>query len=102
MTISVRNNLVAVDYKPNTSFNPSGIREAVGKVEARVVELQIVALGKVQAQGSDRYFIAGKDRFLLTDSPKVPLDTMLSVTGTADDSAKPIKLKIVQFQSADN
>jgi len=95
VSISQSTNIVAVTYKPGTAFDPAGIREAVAKVEAEVVLFQIVVRGRIQAEGTNRYFLAGKDRFLLVDSAAVPSETPVTITGTVDDSAKPFKLKIV-------
>jgi len=95
VSISTRTNIIEVTYKPNASFQPAGIREAVAKVAAKIVQLQIVARGRLEADGSNHYFVAGKDRFLLTGVTLPPADKSVSITGTVDDSAKPFKLKIV-------
>ena len=89
-------NIVQVTYNPGASFQPQGIRGAVAQVDADVVELQITARGRIEVQGSSRFFVAGKDRFLLTNSDSIPAGAALSITGTVDDSQKPYKLKIVQ------
>jgi len=92
----MRTNLVEITYKPDSSLQPQGLREAVAQVGARVAQLQIVARGRVEADGSKRYFVAGKDRFLLADSVSIPEGKPVSITGTVDDSVTPFKLKIVE------
>src|SRR3972149_202253 len=59
-------------YKPNASFDPDGIRDAVGKAEVDVVRFQIQARGRVQVEGTKQFFVAGKDRFLLVNSSALP------------------------------
>lgn len=68
----------------------------MGKVNAQVAQLKIVARGRVEADGSSRYFVAGKDRFLLVESAAVPTGKTLSITATADDAKQPLQLKILE------
>ena len=92
-------NIIQITYKPDASFRPQGVRDAVAQVDAKVVLLQIVARGRIERQGSDSYFVAGKDHFLLTNSasaPAGPAGELLSITGTVDDSASPYKLKLIE------
>jgi hypothetical protein len=65
-------------------------------VDAEIVLLQIVARGRIEGQGSNRYFVAGKDRFLLTNPDSAPAGELLSITGTVDDSESPYKLKLIE------
>ena len=87
-----------VSYKPGSSFLPRGIRDAVGKAGVTVVQFQITARGHVQAEGTKRFFIAGKNRFSLVDSPQIPPDKPVSVLGTVDDAAEPFLLKVTEFK----
>ena len=89
-------NIIQVTYKPDARFQPQGIRDAAAQVDAEIVLLQIVARGRIERQGSNSYFVAGKDRFLLTNSESTPAGESLSITGTVDDSASPYKLKLIE------
>ena len=95
MAISVSTNIVQVTFKPNTAFDPSGIRAAIAQVDAEVIQFQIVARGRIQAEETAQYFLAGKDRFLLINPPSTASNGPLTITGTVDDSVKPHKLKIL-------
>jgi hypothetical protein len=95
----VNTNILQVTYKPDARFQPQGLRDAVAQVEAKIVLLQIVASGRIEKQGSTSYFVAGKDRFLLTNpesAPAGPAGELLSITGTVDDPASPYKLKLIE------
>ena len=43
--------------------------------------------------------MAGKDKFLLVASPKIPSEGLILLEGTVDDSAEPLQLKVLQFKS---
>jgi hypothetical protein len=101
VSISTRTKLVEVTYKPGSSFQPQGIREAAVQAGATVVELRIIGRGRVAVDGSKRYFVAGKNRFLLIDSRSLPVDKPVLVTGTLDDSATPFKLKVLESKLAE-
>lgn len=96
VSISLQTKVVQITYEPASSFQPQGIREAVGQVGARVEQLQIVARGHLEPESSSQYFIAGKNRFLVTDSASIPERKLISITGTVDDSETPFKLRIAQ------
>ena len=92
-------NIIQVTYKPDARFQPQGIRDAAAQVDAEIVLLQIVARGRIERQGPNNYFVAGKDRFLLTNPESAPAGgagELLSITGTVDDSASPYKLKLIE------
>ena len=78
------------------------MQEAADLAEARFLLIQIMARGYVFEEGSKHFLVAGEDRFLLIEPPAsapplpAPSDTELSVVASVDDSADPIRLKIVQ------
>lgn len=88
-------------YKPGSSFQPKELRDAVGQAEVRVVQFHILVRGRVQAEGTKQFLVAGKDRFLLVDPPKMPADTPLLVGGDVDDAASPLQLKVIEFKPLD-
>src|SRR5581483_9445501 len=63
--ISMKNEAVMVSYKPNSSFQPKELRDVLKKTEVGVTQLQISAKGKVQEQSGKKFFVAGKDKFVL-------------------------------------
>ena len=97
--ISMQRQQVAVTYTGAASFQPQPLREAVGYASVSIVRFHIQARGRVQAQGDKQIFIAGKDRFLLINPPKMPDDQTLLVDGEIlNDATDPMELKVVDFK----
>jgi hypothetical protein len=101
IVIDMRSNVVFVVFKPNTHFEPKVLRDAAKAAETAFPLMQIVAHGHLVAEGDQHFFIAGQDRFLVlepTDAAK-PLPALnedVSVVASLDDSADPMRIKIVQ------
>jgi hypothetical protein len=104
--VDQQSNVVFVTYHPNTHFEPAVLRNAAEETGAAFLLIQIIARGRIVEEGAKHFLVAGEDRFLLIEPPAAapPLpaasDTVLSVTGSVDDSADPIRLKIVQSKPA--
>ncbi|MBI4483635.1 MAG: heavy-metal-associated domain-containing protein [Acidobacteria bacterium] len=98
VSISLQKQTVQITYEPGTSFQPEDIRAAVARAEVEIVRFQIAARGRVQEEGSKRFFVAGKDKLLLVDSPKVPSGHPIWILGTIDDSGDPLELKVAEFK----
>jgi len=98
ISISIPNQTFEVTYKPGSSFRPWDLRDAVAKAEVDVVRFTISARGQVKVENSQRYFLAGKDKFLLQGPSRVPVGVPLSVVGTVDDTKEPFQLRIRDFQ----
>src|SRR2546427_10011309 len=96
--ISLKNEAVMVSYKPGSSFQPKDLREVFQKTDVAVTQMQISARGRVQEQAGKRFFIAGKDKFLLVsaaNSPQVPVNTPVSVEAVANDRVDPMELRVI-------
>src|SRR5215470_9553339 len=87
ISISISRQRFQVTYKPGASFKPSQIRAAVGKADVKVLRFQISARGQVLEQAGKRFFVAGRDRFLLVASPQISSEKPISIEGTVDDSS---------------
>ena len=99
VAISMQRQQFAVTYKGGASFVPRDLRAAVAQTSVSVVRFQIQARGRVQAQGDKQFFVAGKDRFLLVNPPKMPTDPLLLVGGEIlKDSVSQMELKVVDFR----
>ena len=98
ISISISQQRFQVTYKAGASFQPSDIRDAVAKAEVEVVRFRIIARGRVHEEGAKRVFVAGKDKFLLPASPKIPSEQPISIEGMVNDSAEPLQLKVLQFK----
>src|SRR5438093_7092603 len=99
--ISLKNEAVMVSYKPGSSFQPKDLREIFQKTDVAVTQMQISARGRVQEQAGKRFFIAGKDKFLLVsaaNSPQVPTNTPVSVEVVVNDRVDPMELRVMTFK----
>ena len=103
----MQSNVAFVTFKPNTHFDPALLRNAAEKADTAFPLIQIVASGRIVEEGSKHFLAAGGDRFLLIEppasAPPLPAasDTVLTVVASVDDSADPIKLKVVQSKPAE-
>ena len=101
VAISVERQAFVVFYKPDASFQPDDLRDAVAKADVSVVQFHIQARGKVQVEGNKQFFVAGKDRFLLVNPPKMPPNTLLQAGGDVKDGVTPLQLTVKGFQPLD-
>ena len=103
----MQSNVAFVTYKPKTHFDPALLRTAAEKAETAFRLIQIVVRGRIVEEGSKHYLVAGDDRFLLIEpqasGPPLPAasNTALMVIASVDDSADPVKLKVVQSKPAE-
>jgi hypothetical protein len=98
VAISIEKQQISVTYKGAASLQPKLLREAAGYTSVTIVRFQIQARGRLQAQGDKQFFLAGKDRFLLVNPPKMPDDQALLVNGEIlNDASEPMELKVVEF-----
>jgi cation transport ATPase len=101
VTISRSKEAVMVSYKPGASFQPKDLRDALKKTDVGVVQFQISARGQVREQGGKRYFVAGKDKFILSaaaNAPQIPSNIPVLVQGIVNDHANPMDLKVLTFK----
>jgi hypothetical protein len=96
--ISIREQRFELTYKPGATFQPEEVRDAVARAEVDVLRFRINARGRVHEESGKRFFMAGKNKFLLVASPKLPSESPISVKGTVDDSAVPLRMTVVQFK----
>src|SRR5947208_8104868 len=96
--ISLSKEAVMVSYKPGALFQPKDLRDALKKTDVGVLQFQISARGRVQEQGGTRFFVAGRERFVLTaapDAPPLPYDTPVLIEGLLNDQADPMQLRVM-------
>ena len=99
VAISMEKQTVAVTYTGAASFQPKPLREAVGYASVSIVRFNIQARGRLQVSGDKQFFLAGKDRFLLVNPPKMPDDQTLLIGGEiVSDTSTPMELKITDFR----
>jgi cation transport ATPase len=96
VTISKSQEVVVITYKPGSSFQPWDIRDALERTDVGVVQFQVSARGRLQEAGGKKYFVAGKDKFILAQtSVPVPADAMVEVQGIVNDKPDPMELKVL-------
>ena len=98
VAISIEKQLFAVTYEDGTTFQPMALREAVAAADVEVVRFHVSARGRVKEKGNQSFFIAGEDRFLLVDSPQVPVNVPIGIMGTVNDSTTLMEIRIDDFQ----
>ncbi len=98
VAISIQRQQFVVLYKPGTSFQPKDLRAAVGEADVSVTQFHIQARGRVEAQGDKKFFIAGKDRFLLTAPPQMPANTEVMIGADVNDQVSPMQIKVFEFR----
>jgi len=101
VSISLANEAVMVFYKPGTTFQPKDLREALKKSDVGITQLQISARGRVLEQGGKRFFVAGKDKFVLVDAAnalQAPVDTPVLIEGIVNDRTDPLELKVITLK----
>jgi len=101
VNISLKNEAVMVSYKPGSAFQPKDLREIFQKTDVAVTQMQISARGRVQEQAGKRFFVAGKDKFLLVsaaNTAQLPSDTPISIEAVVNDRTNPMELRIMTFK----
>ncbi len=98
ISISISQQKFQVTYKPGATFQPSKLRAAVAKADVKVVQFHISARGAVREIAGKRYFVAGKNKFLVVGAPEIYSEKPISVEGAVDDSADPLHLQVAQFK----
>lgn len=102
VTISLSQEAIMLTYKPGATFDPAAIRRILKSLEVGVVQFQINARGRVQEQGGKRFFVAGKNKFVLAaagNAPAIPLSTPVSIEAILNDRLDPMELKILNFKA---
>ena len=100
VAISLAKEAIIISYKPGAAFSPRLIREVLQPLEVGVVQFQISARGFVQGQDGKRFFMAGKDRFVLVPAGDAPLphDTPVLIEAILNDRLEPMELRILSFK----
>ena len=65
VTISKSRGSVMIAYSPGAPFQPQAIRDVFKPLFVEIKIFQVRARGHVQEQNGERFFVAGKDRFIL-------------------------------------
>jgi len=96
--ISLSTEAILVSYKTGAVFQPKEIRDVLKRTDVGVLQFQITARGRVLEQGSQRFFVAGRDRFLLAaaaDAPQPPPGSPVRIEAMLNDLVDPMELKVM-------
>jgi hypothetical protein len=101
IAISLAKETIVLSYKPDAPFSPRQLHAILQPLEVGIVQFQISARGRVQEQSGKRFFIAGKDKFVLVtteNTPTIPLDTPHLIEAILNDRPDPMELLILTFK----
>src|SRR4029077_18143167 len=101
VAISMKNEAVLVSYKAVSTFQPKDLRDVLKKTEVGVTQLQVSARGHVQDQAGKRFFIAGKDKFVLisgTNTTQIPTNAPVSVEAIVNDGVDPMERRVMTLK----
>lgn len=76
------------------AFSPVAFRDAVDEAGVEVLTFHIEACGVIEQNDSQRWLVAGKNRFLLVEGEPAPAGRTLCVSGRLDDRSRPLRLTI--------
>jgi hypothetical protein len=102
--ISLSNEAIMLTYKPGTAFDPDGIRKILQQLQVGVNQFQVVVRGQLQEQGGKRWFIGGKDKFVVAETaptaPKLIPNTPVLIEAILNDKANPMEVKVLNVRPA--
>ena len=102
--ISLSNEAIMLTYKPGTTFDPDGIRKILQQLQVGVNQFQVVVRGQLEEQGGKRWFVGGKDKFILTDvaptAPKLAPNTPVIIEAILNDKASPMEVRVLNVRPA--
>jgi len=101
VTISKSNESVMIAYSPGAPFQPAEIREVLAQLLVEIDVFQVRARGHVREQDGKRFFVAGKDRFVLaaTNAPELPSGAPVVVDALLNDQLNPMELSVLTFKT---
>jgi hypothetical protein len=103
VSISRSAEAVLISFGPDAAFRPKAIRDVFEPLKVEIRSFQISARGRVLQQGPRRAFVAGKDTFLIVDTPtgpKIPVGTPILVQAVlVNDRIAPMEIRIMAVGS---
>ena len=98
--ISLSHEAIMLTYKAGAAFSPKKIRELLEPLQVGVVQFQISARGQVQEQGGKRFFLAGKNKFVVAvaNAPTIPIGKPVAIEAVLNDQLDPMEVRILNFK----
>lgn len=101
VSISLSGQTAGVEFEDGRRhFSPGVFRAAVDEAGVEVLSFQVEACGVIEQTNSQRWLIAGENRFLLADGRTMRADELVCVSGRLNDRTEPPQLAITEVQSA--
>jgi hypothetical protein len=100
VAISLSTETITLFYKSGSSFDARQIRHVLKQLEVGIIQFQITAMGCVQEESTNLFFVAAKDKFALDNSgaSDIPRDRTVRLQGVIDDRFNPVRIKMSNFQ----
>jgi copper chaperone CopZ len=100
--ISLSQEAIMITYKPGAAFSTQQILDVLKPLDVGVTQLQIGARGRIQQESAQRFFIAGKDRFLIEghSSSAAPLNSPIRIEAVLKDRTGPMEINILNWAPA--
>jgi len=97
VAVSMSKQLVAITFNDGARFLPKEYRDAIFKAEVRIQSFHAALRGKVEKEGDTFYFVAGQDRFPITNPPKdLAEGAQLGIMATMDDKTSPATITSIE------
>ena len=99
VAISLPAESITLTYKPEAELAPRALRQVLQPLEVGIVQFTMTARGRVVEEAGKRFFLAGKQRFVLLASEKsatVP-NGVVRVEAAVYDHRDPMELKVLSW-----
>jgi hypothetical protein len=87
-----------VKFDTAQDFSETAFRDAATQVRMRVVSYRLQACGRIEAKDSERWLVAGSNRFLVRSSQDIPVGQPLCLDGTLTTGSGPSTLEVATFE----
>ena len=87
-----------VKFDAKQDFSEAAFRDAATQVSMRVLSFRLQACGRVEAKGSERWLVAGGNRFLVRSNQDLPLNQPLCLDGTLSTGGGTSTLEVSKFE----
>jgi hypothetical protein len=87
-----------VRFDAGQEFSAAAFHEAATQVRMAVREFRIQACRRIEANGNERWLVAGRNRFLVHSDRDMPVDVPLCLDGSFDSRQDPATLEVSTFE----
>ena len=87
-----------VKFDAGQDFSEKAFRQAATEVRMRVISYKLQACGRVETKDSERWLVAGSNRFLVRSSQEIPVGQPLCLDGTLTTGSGPSTFEVATFE----